>query len=163
MSLANATFPAHRDRNIYDVMTPARIMELPEKERPEAYALYLQRELGIPWPTQRDMVLLKRKIKEIFDQYPHATYFSLCRIADWCKVKKRRFERVWMVPAEFRKAWAAGYLPELDSNPDQHLEQRIQQALEVETRSGWRQRLMCAAGTARREALEEWEKSFNSM
>lgn len=160
-SVGVAGYQARMRRNPYDVMTPEKIMSLPEVEQPEGYAQYLQRELGIPWPTQQDMIVLRKKIKEFFEQYPHATYYSLCRIADWCKVKKRRYERVWMVPAQYRSAWAAGYLSELsEDSDDDAVERAISRALEIEDRPGWRQRLLCTVGrAARREALAEWEKS----
>lgn len=145
------------------VWTPAKVQNADDK--PRAYAEYLQQTMGVPWPTAKDLVILRRKIKEVFENYPQADYYTLCRLAAWCKSRRKRYSRVWMVVETLRDAWAAGALPELDpEGEDKELEEKIAEALKTEEREGWRRRLMGASGrTARKEAYEEWQQSNSQL
>lgn len=127
---------------------------------PKAYAEYVQQTVGIPYPTIKDMTILRRKAKDFFAKVPNTDWKTLCRIAQWARAKKRRPPRVFMLVDMFREAWSAGYLPELDraDRVDETVEDGIERALRTETRPEWRARLMGARGvTARREALAEWQ------
>lgn len=139
------------------VWTPEKVQEA--KDKPKAYAEYCQQIIGTPWPTIKDMAILRKKIKEFFSHYPQCDYRSLCRIAQWARARKRRPNRTWMVVALFRDAWRDGYLPELDpaERREENIEQAIADALDEENREEWRRRLLGARGVeARREAYNEW-------
>lgn len=137
--------------------TVEKVQAAPDK--PKAYAEYCQQTIGTPWPTIKDMAVLRRKIKEFFGHYPQCDYASLCRIAQWSRAHKRRPTRVWLVVENFREAWRDGYLPELDPAERQEInvEVGIAEALDIDERPEWRRRLIGARGVeARREAYTEW-------
>lgn len=136
--------------------TPAMVAGAPDPAL--AFAEYSQQLLGIPWPTAKDQVILRARVKQLFEHYPRADYFTLCRLAQWCKTRKKRLPRIWMLVDCFRAAWAAGALPELDPQADEAIDDRVARALEAETGDSWRQRLLCTTGTARQAAIEEWEQ-----
>lgn len=126
-----------------------------------AYAEYLQQTMGIPYPTVKDMAILRKYCKEFFEHYPNADWYTMCRLAAHFRRRKRRFGRVYQVVTEFRDAYQDGALPELDpgfgARSDRDLEALIQDALKTEQRPEWRKRLILAGGVdARREAYEEW-------
>lgn len=126
---------------------------------PKAFADYCQQTIGTPWPTLKDMIVLRRKIKDFFALYPQCNYVSLCRVAQWARSHKKRPTRAWLIMDMFREAWRDGYLPELDpaERRDENIEDNISTALDEETRPEWRSRLLGARGVeARREAYEEW-------
>lgn len=137
--------------------TPQLVVDAPDPV--VAFANYVQQKIGVPWPTLQDMKILRGKIKEFFSHYPKATFHTLCRIVDWARARRRRFDRVWKVVEAFRLAWVDGALPELNpSDRDDSVEARIAAALEAETDQVWRQWLIGAEGTkARREVVEDWE------
>lgn len=124
-----------------------------------AFAEYVQQKLGVPWPTQKDFTILRHKITEFFEHYPKCTYYTLCRVVEWARSRRRRYDRVWKVIDAFRYAWIDGVLPELDPDQtDDNVEARINAALTVETSTWWRRCLLGATGaTARRQIIEEWE------
>lgn len=124
-----------------------------------AWAEYVQQTLGVPWPTVRDQAILRNRVQDFFDRYPRADWYTLCRLVQWCKNRKKRDARVWMVLDRFRAAWVAGALPELDpSTVDDNVEARIAAALERESNPTWRRRLLGAVGAqARRVAIDAWE------
>lgn len=128
-------------------------------DQPVAFAEYCQQTMGVPWPTGKDMQVLRKRIKEFFTQYPHTDYHTLCRVVTFLRTRKRRVPRVWMVVDEFRKAWAAGALPELDPGRarDDHLDTLIADALLTETDPQWRRRLLLAENPqAQREVYASW-------
>lgn len=131
------------------------------KDKPLAFAQYVQQSLGVPWPTLSDQMILRRRIKEFFKATPDADYYTLCRTAQWARSRRRRPPRIWMVVDMVRDAWAAGALPELDpaTREDRQLEEAIAKALRVEKREGWRRRLIGAQGLdARRAAYRAWQQ-----
>lgn len=131
----------------------------------KAFAEYCQQIIGVPWATQKDLIVLRKRGKEFFGHYPHADWYTLCRVASWCRSRRRRLPRVFMVIDEFRNAWKAGVLPELDpaNRQETNVEEAIAAALEIETRQDWRRRLIGARGIeARREAYREWQTSLVS-
>lgn len=130
-----------------------------------AFAEYVQQTLGVPWPTQRDMVILRKKVNDFFELYPQADYRTLCRVVVFMRSRKRRVSRMWMVVEEFRKAWAAGQLPELDPGyvRDDGIKTLIEEALTVETDPVWRRRLLLAQGPAsQREVYVSWQQSTST-
>jgi hypothetical protein len=137
------------------------ILAAPEKEKPKAFAQYCQQTVGIAWPTVKDMTILRKRCADFLENVPGADWGTLCRVAQYCRARKRRVPRVYMVIDEFRHAWRDGYLPELDpsNRQDEAVEAEIIRILGFEKRDGWRRRLLGAQGLdARRLAVEEWHK-----
>lgn len=128
----------------------------------KSFAAYAQQKLGTPYPTGKSISILKKSINEFFEHHPQADYFTLCRVVEWAKAKKKRYPYANQLVYAFRYAYADGYLPELDPNAeivDEDLEEQIEAALRDETNDEWRRRLITASGiTARREVFEAWQK-----
>jgi len=126
-----------------------------DDDQPKAFAEYAQQTLGVPWPTLKDLILLRKKANEFFEHYPHTDWRTLCRVVDWAANRKKRYSRVWMLVDDFRKAWAAGALPELDPNRQTNatVEEQIFEALETETDESWRRRLLLAQGARQQEEV----------
>jgi hypothetical protein len=131
------------------------------------FADYVRQILGTPTNTMKDLVTLQKKLKEHQEAWPNADWQTLVRTVDWCKARKKRPARAFLVVDWVRYAWADGYLPELDTKPvDQQLEEAISEALEVETDTEWRYRLIGAEGRARKEVYVAWktaQMSSNSL
>lgn len=124
-----------------------------------AFAEYANQICGAPWATIKDLAVLRQRITDIFDHYPQATYYTLCRVVQYCLRNGIRQSRIYLyIDEPFRKAWAARALPELDEPVrDEGVEQRIVDALDVETDPSWRRRLICCMGTSSRSrVLADW-------
>lgn len=136
--------------------TPEKVATAPDPAF--AFAEYVQQVMGVPWPTNNDIVVLRKKVGEFFSHYPNADYYTLCRVVGWCRARRKRFQRVWMVVDCFRDAYVAGALPELDCDrQDGDVEAGIAAALDVESDPSWRRRfLACQGPQMRREALDDW-------
>lgn len=143
------------------LLTPSDVQNGPEKQRPDLFAEYCQQTLGTPWPTNQDRIILRKKVKEFFAHYPHADWYTLCRVVMFARSRKRRYERVWAVIGEFRKAYTAGVLPELDpaNRVDEKYEMLVSRALETEDDPYWRKRLLLAQGPQKEEVYVEWRKT----
>ena len=129
-------------------------------DQAKAFCNYLQQAVGVPMPTGNDIALVRKKAKDFFDAYPHTDWRTLCRVGLWCRARKRRPPRPWMVIDKYRDAWAAGYIPELNQTDrvEDVIEEGITKALQVEQREGWRRRLLMARGAeSRRKVFTEWE------
>lgn len=142
--------------------TPEDVAEA--KDQPRAFAEYCHQVIGVPFPGVKDMTILRRRCNEFFAANRGASWYTLCRVAQWCRSHKRRPPRAWMVVDEFRFAWRDGYLPEFDpTGTDPGVEKEIARILKSETRDGWRQRLICAQGVeARGKAVREWHEERQS-
>lgn len=138
--------------------TPDKVAAAPDPAK--AFCEYLQQTMGIPWPTVTDIAILRKECADIFKHYPQANWFTMCRVAMYFVNRKTRFDRVWRVPQEFRRAWADGAVPELDLNNtfDPSVEARVGFALERETDAVWRRRLLLSTGTQRQLAVQDWER-----
>ncbi len=131
------------------------------KDPAKAFCSYVQQSVGVPHPTIKDVVLVRKKAKEFFANYPNTDWRTLCRIAAWCKARKIRLSRPWKIIDRFREAYVGGFLPELDNanRVDEDIETQIQTALQVESNEAWRRRLIMAQGVElRRMAISEWKK-----
>jgi hypothetical protein len=140
--------------------TPEKVATAPDPTL--AFAEYVQQTMGVPWPTNNDIVVLRKKVNEFFSHYPNADFYTLCRVAGWCRARRKRFQRVWMVVDCFRDAFAAGALPELDrrDHHDADVEAGIAAALQTETDPWWRRRFLgCQGPQLRREALADWRQA----
>jgi hypothetical protein len=117
--------------------------------------------LGTPYPTGKQMAILKRQLKDLFANNKNASYATLVRTVEWCKARKKRPPHSYTLIAWIRYAWADGYLPELDAKApvDEPLESLITEALEIEADQQWRYKLIGAQGIeARRKIFESWKQ-----
>lgn len=139
--------------------TPDDVQKADDKVK--AYCNYVQQIIGVPYPTGKDIAIVRRKAKDFFKLYPQADWYTLCRVAHWCKARKRRPAYIHNVIDSYRFAWSAGYIPELSSadRKDENVEQQIALALQVERRDGWRRRLILSSGPEqRKKVLDEWRQ-----
>jgi hypothetical protein len=139
--------------------TPELVTKAPDPVY--AFSLYAQQVGGVPFATVKDLVVLRQRIKDIFDRVPKADYYTLCRIVVWAKTKRIRKPRVYLYVDLLPEAWADKALPELDAPArDENIEQRIADALRVENDPAWRRRLIgCIGTTARSRVLNDWMNS----
>jgi hypothetical protein len=149
--------------NWLKVWTPEDVQaQRTHKDHMVAFANYVQQQLGSPYPTNGDFAILRGKAKQIFDQFPHADWRTLCKIVRYCKSKKKRPPRAWMVLDQYREAWSAGFAPELDFNfvaPDIDLDAELAGVLLQEEHPSWRRRLVMAQGLeAKKGVLSAWQK-----
>jgi hypothetical protein len=120
-------------------------------------ANYMQQNLGIAYPTMADLAAIRHHANDIAAYYPAATTYTLCRVVQYVRSKKRRPTRGAQAMGMWREAMAAGYLNELDPNNDQALIDQIYVILETETDERWRRRLLCCADNdSRRLAISDW-------
>lgn len=125
----------------------------------DSLCTYIEQQTGTPWATYKDKMVLKKKCKEFFVRYPYLDYSTLCHVTDWCKRNKRRYSNVWKVIDQYRYAYQAGALPEVNDRrflePD--MEKAIEEALQVETDLNWRMMLVRTQNlTVRKEVLDNW-------
>lgn len=130
----------------------------------ETFAAYCQQTIGVPYPTHRDLVVLRKRAKEFFAENPRANWQTMVRVADWCNNNRRRFPQTYGVFSQVRFAWAAKYVPELDpvQRVDVALEERITAALAQETDAQWRRRLMIATGPMREQVYMAWKMGVSN-
>lgn len=124
-------------------------------------AAFIQQELGTPQPYySKDWILYRQALKQAFDVYPNADWLTMTKVVAFVKNRHKRIPTAAGVIREMRWAWGAGFLPELDPSQqiDLDLEERIEQALRVETDMDWRSRLTAAAGNARSYVYDMWVK-----
>lgn len=147
---------SHRSGSWLTVWTPDRVAGAPDPL--DAFVCYSQQVLGVPWPTQKDKNALRKQVREFFARYPRADYRTLCRVVQWNRSRNRRFRSVVYVVDTWKDCWVQGKLPELDPpRVDDEVEERIAEAITVETDPYWRRRLIGAQGReARRQTLSEW-------
>lgn len=130
---------------------------------PITFAQYCQQTIGTPLPKGKDVIGLRKVLKDFFEENPTVDYALLARLVDWCRSRKKRPPTAMAVPGYLRYAWAAGHFPELDPNNqerDADLEKSIDRALEHETNPEWRRRLVGAQGNeARKGVLAAWRRT----
>lgn len=122
-------------------------------------AAYCQQETGIPYPSGNQFIVVNVAIKNIFENYPQATYLTLCAIVDWSKKNNRRYAHVGnLLNKGLRYAYLEGYLPELDPrNHPGDLHNLMIEAYNSETNEYWKDRLLRGDDPNIREAIyEEW-------
>jgi hypothetical protein len=129
-----------------------------------ALCTYMQQVLGIGFAPVKDIAIVRKHVEELFDHYPQASYYTMCRVVQWYKANRRRYSRrlsrAYQIALLWRDALADGALPEL-TNPVQEFEARIRQILATETDPTWRERFLgCRPDdNARRFLIEEWEEA----
>lgn len=147
---------SHRSGSFLTVWTPERVAQAPDPL--DAWVCYVQQVLGVPFPTVKEMAGLRRMARVFFEQHPRADFFTLCRVVQWNRTRNRRYRSVLAVFESWKDAWVQKKLPELDpARVDDDVEERITEALKVETNESWRRRLLASKGRdARRQVLSEW-------
>jgi crossover junction endodeoxyribonuclease RusA len=130
-------------------------------EQLRLFARYCQQTVGTPMPQAEKWPALAKRVKAFFIEYPQADWYTLCRVAQWCRTHNVRPRTTVGLVSCFNSAWQDGAIPELDPhNWDIEVEHRIERALQIEKDEDWRSRLFLAKGPeARRRAIEEWEES----
>lgn len=144
--------------NFVDYLRPEDVVDA------ETCAEYVRQTCGTLFCSGVDMAIFKRQLKAFFKEQPNASWYTLCRTAQWARSKKKRLVKVYTIIPMVSWAWAAGALPELDgTRRDEEVEARISEALAVERDPEWRYRLIGAEGVnARREVLIQWARSSAS-
>lgn len=132
----------------------------------KTFARFCQQELGVPYPSGKEIAGLQRALKAFFRDNPKITYPMLCRVVGYAKNRRLRPSKAAVVPQLIGKAWGAGYLPELDARnePDEQIERDIERALSIETDPERRRVLLCSRGNdTRREVLAAWQRQRQSQ
>ena len=127
----------------------------------ETFAQYCQQRLGTPYPTGKQIAMLKRGIRIFFEQNPQASYGTLVWSIDGCKNRRKRAPHALGVISSVRFAFRDGYLPELNPNSEEEehapTEDLIRAAVAIETDPWWKDRLQGGkTAKARYEIYESW-------
>jgi hypothetical protein len=123
----------------------------------KTFCQYSSQVAGIPYPTNSHLNKAKTLLAELFEMYPALTWKGLCQLPLWAKHRKKRYAHCLQLINAYRFAYQDGWLPEIDVDAvDRQMEEKINQALEIETDPAWRRRLLSSRGTARREVYERW-------
>jgi hypothetical protein len=136
-------------------------LEASEVSTAETFGRFCQQRMGLPYPTTKNLVILKRQAKAFFKENPNTDWQTLVRTFDWCVNHNRRYAEAYGVFNAVKYAWRDGYLPELNPTPpsDSKLEHRIESALKVEDDEQWRYRLLASVGIdARRRVYDAWRQ-----
>jgi hypothetical protein len=144
--------------DFFGIMTKDQVTD------PKSYANYVQQNLGTPFPTGKQMVILRKTIKDFFKAYPDADYGTLIRLVEWAKARKKKYAHCYALVSSFRYAWSDGYLPELDPNPTKEIDRAIEEAIAKESDEEWRRRLGMASGIeVKTEIYNAWlrKEAFN--
>lgn len=140
-------------------MSYASNLKPDEVNSPETLARFCQEQTGIPYPTGKQMSLLKTSIKKFFVAYPDASYSSLTALVQWSKDKNRRYAHISnLVNGGIRYAYMAGYIPEIDPRTKKgNIDSLIDAALREEKNASRRMALMNPwTQEAKETAYIEW-------
>lgn len=120
---------------------------------------FIKQQVGVGYVTGNDRAIFRKKVNELFEQYPQASWQTLARTAEWAKSRRRRYSRLFQVVEAVRYAYEDGYLPELDPNTTVDVDGQIQDALRFEEDPQWRRRLLVAQGLqAKTAVLDMWQQ-----
>lgn len=134
----------------------------------KTFARYCSQQTGTPYPTGKQIAILRKNIKELFEQYPSMDYHSLCRIVEWSKAKHKRYATPGgMLGGGMRFAWRDGYLPEcspgwvpLDPETEDNIAVAVQKEMYDDAAPAdpsWLHRLANSRGNAQRKGVyEQW-------
>jgi Holliday junction resolvase RusA-like endonuclease len=145
----------------WDELVPEKVAKGKNfSEQLRLFARYCQQTVGTPVPQTEKWPALAKRVKVFFIEYPQADWYTLCRVAQWCRTHNVRPRTTVGLVSCFNSAWKDGAIPELDPHSwDIEVEHRIERALQMEKDEDWRSRLFLAKGPeARRRAIEEWEE-----
>lgn len=120
---------------------------------------FVMQQVGIGYVTQKDTAVFRKKVKELFENYPGADWQTIVRTAEWAKARRRRYAHLFQLVEAVRYAYEDGYLPELDRNNTENIDEQIRDVLRTEDDPAWRRRLMVAQGMqAKMAVLEMWQQ-----
>jgi hypothetical protein len=120
---------------------------------------YVMQQVGIGYVTVKDTAVFRKKVKELFENYPGADWQTIVRTTEWAKSRRRRFAHLFQLVEAVRYAYEDGYLPELDPRHNGDLDEQIREVLRAEEDPAWRRRLMLAQGMQAKVAvLEMWQQ-----
>ena len=109
----------------------------------KTFVQYARQQIGIPPLPVAKYPALNKSIKAFFVAYPRANYATLAGLVEFVKTRNMRPKDMFEVLGSYKAAWRAGYLPELDpqQNRDEALQDRLQQAIDIEDHPRWIERL----------------------
>lgn len=90
------------------------VIERGEVDDAESFALYVRQKLGTPYPTQQQLIVLRRQLRQFFEQYPDLGFDVLLKVVDWSRAKRKRPAHAYTLLSYVRYAWSDGALPDLD-------------------------------------------------
>lgn len=128
----------------------------------KTFCVYAHQRLGIPPTKGSEYSILGRDIKEFFQMYPQANYGTLVKVVDFAWSRNARPRNMQNLLLYWKKAYAAGSLPELtpEARRDPELERRLTEAIEMETHPKWLEQLKNAlwihGDDVRREVYQAW-------
>lgn len=126
---------------------------------PETLATYCQQQTGIPYPTGKQIAILKQAINKFFAAYPDASYSSLTNLVNWSKVKERRYAHIAnLVNGGVRYAYMDGFMPEIDPRRKKdNIDCLIDEALRIERDPQTRAMLLNAwSDSTKTQIYEDW-------
>lgn len=125
----------------------------------ESLQRYIMEQLGVGYVTKNDAAIYRKKMKELFEYYPAADMQTMVRVVEWAKTRRRRFARLFQVVESVRYAYEDGFLPELDPNNTQDVDEQISEILQTEKDPTWRRRFLTAQGaTAKSVIVDQWRQ-----
>lgn len=126
----------------------------------QTFSKFCQQNFGVPYATIKDMAILKKNAKVLFQEHPNLDWQSMVQVAYWCHAKKRKIARTFYYVNQFRWAYADGAITlESPSEAAKDVDERLREALIEEHNLAWRAKLSRADGTeAKREVLRQWEE-----
>ena len=130
----------------------------------KTFMAYAHQRIGVPPLQQQNVSHFNKRLKEFFASYPNANYQTLTKIVDYILARGLRPTSMLVVLSYYRKAWAAGYLPECDPQVyhDPELEKKLYAALDLEEHPRWIERLKHAlwfySDIQRGEVYESWKQ-----
>lgn len=126
----------------------------------DALQQFIQQQLGVGYVTNNDQAIYRRKLKELFEHEPRATWATMISTVEWAKTRRKRFSRLYQVIESVRYAYEDGFLPELDTDTETLLDEQIREVLQTEDDPNWRRKLLVAQGsTAKSAMLDMWYRN----
>jgi hypothetical protein len=121
---------------------------------PVSFGKYCAQHLGAPYPSVKDMTILRKGVKEFFEQYPKANYSTLLKLVDLAVTQKKRFSHVYKIIDWHRYPYEKGLLPELDGRGvNVALEDSIYDILDKDSDYRWHARFNAERSPEGRAAL----------
>lgn len=138
----------------FSIIRPESVKDMDSAEQ------FIKQQIGIGYVTLKDGVIFRKKVTEMFKNYPGSSWQTLVRTTEWAKSRRKRYARLHELVEAVRFAYADGYLPELDANNEEKIDAEIRSVLQTEMDPAWRRRLLVAQGMrAKMSVLEDWHAS----
>jgi hypothetical protein len=139
-----------------------RLTTAAEVISPETFAAYAHHSIGTKQPNFKEMIILKARAKQFFDEYPLADWSTLVDTVGYLRARRKRVGMPWAVLSFVPSAYGDGFLPGLDPHNhdrlDPGVEADIAMILRVETDPHWIANLTLASEpAARRDLVRIWK------